>query len=592
MAKRNTYFNDEVIEKKIDMAQLLRAVKYLKPHSGLLFKVVILMFLSSVAALVPPILLKTIINVTVPEEDIRQLILLVCFMAGCGAIEVSITYFQTRFMGKLGHNVIADIRKDIFYKLQKLPFNYFDDRPSGKIVIRVTDYINGLADFFTNQFMVLFMSIFKLVVVLFFMVYYSPVLTGVVVLVVAPMMTLVFILRNSIRKQFGLHRAKLSNRTAFLVESIMGERIIKNYDRIDKNEEIQLNVHMQSVNQWWRIVIRQELNSPIMNGFWNMGQLLIYAVAFSLVNNGQNTISAGIVILFVQYMGQFTQPLMVVSQIVQSLAEVSSNLERVFETIDQEESIRDKEDCRELINVKGKVDFDNITFSYDEDDVILENFNLHVKPAETVALVGPTGAGKTTILNMLTRFYDVSKGSVRIDGFDVRDVSLHSLRKEVGVLMQDPFLFSGTVIDNIRYGKPEASDEECIEAAKRINADSFIKRLRDGYYTMLPERGEGLSSGEKQLINFVRIVLKNPSVIILDEATSSIDTETELLIQEALKEIIANKTAFMVAHRLSTIRDADRILFIDNKGIVEEGTHEELMSKRGRYYNMVKFAYN
>ncbi|MBQ9764680.1 MAG: ATP-binding cassette domain-containing protein, partial [Lachnospiraceae bacterium] len=256
--------------------------------------------------------------------------------------------------------------------------------------------------------------------------------------------------------------------------------------------------------------------------------------------------------------------------------------------IDYPLEIKDKEDAVELKDVKGVVDFNNVTFAYEEGINILENFNLHVKQGETVALVGPTGAGKTTVINMLTRFYDVQQGSVTIDGVDVRDASLYSLRKEVGVLMQDPFIFKGTVIDNIRYGKWDATDEECIAAAKTIFADKFIQKLNGGYYHMLEERGSGLSAGEKQLISFARIVLKNPSVIILDEATSAIDTETEMLIKEALDVIIKDKTSFIVAHRLSTIRNSDRILYISNKGIAEQGTHEELMALKGLYYDLAR----
>lgn len=232
------------------------------------------------------------------------------------------------------------------------------------------------------------------------------------------------------------------------------------------------------------------------------------------------------------------------------------------------------------------MDFDNITFAYDEGVNILENFDLHVKSGETIALVGPTGAGKTTIINMLTRFYDVNKGTVRIDGKNVKEITLKSLRKEVGVLMQDPFIFKGTIMENIRYGRPDATDEECIRAAETIFADKCIKKLKHGYYQELEERGDGLSSGEKQMISFARIILKNPSVIILDEATSSIDTETENLIQQALEVILKDKTAFIVAHRLSTIRNADRILYIANHGIAEEGNHKELMERKGLYYKL------
>ena len=345
-----------------------------------------------------------------------------------------------------------------------------------------------------------------------------------------------------------------------------------------------MQVHMESVRLGLKAVYLGELNAPTVEIFWNLGTVCLYGLALYLILQGNSGMNAGVVVAFTSYMTQFSGPLTQIADIIQQLAQVSSNLEQVFDTIDTSVSIADKEDAVELSNIRGKIDFNDVTFAYDEGHNILEHFNLHVKPGETIALVGPTGAGKTTVINMLTRFYDVAQGSVTIDDVDVKDASLESLRREVGVLMQDPFIFKGTVMDNIRYGKADATDEECIRAAKAAYADHFISRLSDGYGHMLEERGAGLSAGEKQLLSFARILLKNPSVIILDEATSSIDTETENLIKQALDVILKDKTAFMVAHRLSTIRGADRILYIDNKGIAEEGTHEELMAKRGLYY--------
>jgi len=307
-------------------------------------------------------------------------------------------------------------------------------------------------------------------------------------------------------------------------------------------------------------------------------------VALGMLLSGNSIINVGLMTTFTAYMSQFSGPLTQIAAMIQDLAQVSSNLEQVFDTIDYPVTIKDMDGSAELKDVEGNIDFNHITFAYEEGVNILENFDLHVKKGETIALVGPTGAGKTTVINMLTRFYDVQQGSVTIDGKDVREVTLDSLRKEVGVLMQDPFIFKGTVMENIRYGRPDATDEECIAAAKAIYADRCIDKLKGGYEHVLDERGEGLSAGEKQLISFARIILKNPSVIILDEATSSIDTETENLIKQALDVIIKDKTAFIVAHRLSTIRNADRILYIANKGIAEQGTHDELMAKKGLYY--------
>jgi ATP-binding cassette subfamily B protein len=412
----------------------------------------------------------------------------------------------------------------------------------------------------------------------------SPKLAIVVFITVIPMMTGVFMLRFSIKKLFPYHRAKISNRTAFIVESIMGEKIVKNYNRIKENTRIYEEVHNDSVKMWLKIVYRNELNTPLVEIFWNLGTLTLFGLALFLILNGNTDIQAGVVIQFISYMGLFSGPVTQIAIIIQQLGQVTSNLEQVFDTIDYPVEIDSDKNSVELKDVKGKVDFNQVSFAYDEGVNILEDFDLHVKPGETIALVGPTGAGKTTVINMITRFYDVAKGSVTIDGVDVREASVESLRREVGVLMQDPFIFKGSIIDNIRYGRIDATDEECIEAAKTIFADRFISQMNGGYYHVLEERGSGLSAGEKQLISFARIILKNPSIVILDEATSSIDTETENLIKEALDVILKDKTAFMVAHRLSTIRNSDRILYIADKGIAEAGTHEELMEKKGLYY--------
>lgn len=590
MSARNTYYQDEVVEKqKIDLKNLKRLLRYAIPYKRLFIVVLLLMLVAVAASLVTPLLLQYIVNTVIPEfdNDYKQFAVAIgCFVIA-GAAEIFITFYQQRSMGRMGHGIIADIRHDIFYKLQVLPFDYFDNRPAGKIVVRVTDYIAELADFFTNYLMTFILNVVKIVVVTVIMLVLSPLLTLAVYCAVVPLAVSVFFIRRAIRKLFRTHRAKVSNRSAFLVESIMGEKIIQNYNRSTYNEQIYHDLQQDSAKYWMRIVRRNELNTPVVELFWNIGTVLLYAFAFLLKQNGVEGIT-GTAVAFLSYMTLFSAPLTQLSVIVQNLAQVSANLERVFETIDTPPSIADGEDSVALGDVRGEVDFDDVTFGYEEGINVLEHFDLHVHPGETIALVGPTGAGKTTVINLMTRFYDVKSGAVKIDGIDVRKIKLHSLRQKVGVLMQDPFLFKGTVLENIRYGRPNATDEECIAAAKAIYADECIERLQDGYYTQLAEQGEGLSAGEKQLISFARIILKNPSVIILDEATSSVASDTEKRIQDALEVILRGRTSFIVAHRLSTIRNADRILFIANKGIAEEGNHEQLIKRRGLYYNLYR----
>ena len=589
MTQRNTYFQDEVVkEEKIDVKNLRRLLKYVVPHKKMFCIVLALMLVAVASSLISPLILKGIINQAIPNRDHAQLALALGGIAVCGLIVIFITYFQQKKMGRMGHGLIADIRRDIFYKLQTLPFDYFDNRPAGKIAVRVTDYIGELADFFTNYLMNFILNIVRIVVVTVFMLVQSWMLTLVVYSAVIPLTAGVIFIRYLIRKLFRHHRAKVSNRAAFIVESIMGENIIQNYNRTKYNEQIYHDLQQDSAKTWMKIVRRNELNTPVVETFWNYGTVMLYAVAFLAIPLGYFTDGPGTVIVFSSYMTLFFGPLVQLSVIIQNLAQVSANLERIFETIDTPAGIEDKSDSVELKNVKGKIDYNDVTFSYEEGINILEHFDLHVTPGERIALVGPTGAGKTTVINLLTRFYDVKAGSVTIDGTDVRDIKLRSLRKEVGVLMQDPFIFKGTVLENIRYGRPDATDEECIAAAKAIFADKCIERLPGGYNEELAERGEGLSAGEKQLISFARIIVKNPSVIILDEATSSISSDMEKLIQSALEVILKGRTSFIVAHRLSTIRNSDRILFIANKGIAEEGSHDQLMAKKGLYYNLNK----
>lgn len=585
MAKRNTYFQDEIIERKIDMKQFGRILRYILPYRMIFVLVLVLMLISAVAGLLTPLFLRAVINQVVVTEDYRMLALIITGMGALAVVEIGVTYLHQRLMGKMGHSVIATIRKDIFYKLQELPFEYFDSKPDGKIVVRVTDYVNDLANFFTNYVLLFLTYVIRIVIVTFFMLGLSPQLTLVVFVTVIPMMAIVFALRYSVGRLFTGHRAKISNRSAFLIETIMGEKIIRSNNRAKMNEEIYKEVHNASLIQWMKIVYRNELNTPVVELFWNVGMVCLYGVALYCMLDGDHALNAGTVVAFTTYMTQqFSAPLTQIAVIIQQLAQVCSNLEQVFDTIDYPVDIANEKECVTLENVQGRVDFNDVTFEYDEGIPVLEHFDLHVQPGETIALVGPTGAGKTTVINMITRFYDVLEGSVTIDGVDVRQAELHSLRKEVGVLMQDPFIFKGTVMENIRYGRMDATDEECIAAAKTIFADEFIQKLSGGYEHVLEERGGGLSTGEKQLLSFARIILKNPSVVILDEATSSIDTETERLIQQGLDVVLKDKTAFIVAHRLSTIRGADRILYIANKGIAESGTHEELMAKKGLYY--------
>lgn len=586
--KRNTYYMDEVVNTdKVDIKYLKRLLRRILPHKKIFIVALLLLVVSSVAAVLSPVLIRGIVNEVIPatENQTRLFALYAAGLAALGVIQAVLPYFHKTMMGKLGNQVVSEVREEIFSHLQELSFEYYDNRPAGKISIRVTEYVNELSDFLAEYLLNFIVDILKIFTGTVFMLVLSPILTAVVYAAIVPMAACIFLIRSSLRKLFRYHRAKLSNRVAFLVESIMGEKVIKNYNRSAYNTEIYLDLQNSSIRTWSQIVRRNELNNPVTELFWNVGTLAIYAVALAMMLNGATDI-AGTVVAFLLYMGLCSEPFVQISAVLQQLAQVSANLERIYETIDTPATVKDKEDALTLDRVTGKVDFNNVTFAYEEGVNVLENFDLHVKAGEKIALVGPTGAGKTTVINLLTRFYDVNEGSVTVEDCDVRDVTMRSLRSKIGVLMQEPFIFKGSIFDNIRYGNESATDEECIAAAEKICCDRVAGRFKEGYSALLGERGEGLSAGEKQLISFARIILKDPEIVILDEATSSIDSETELLIQSALDQILAGKTAFIVAHRLSTIRKADRILYIADKGIAEQGSHDELMALGGKYYSL------
>ncbi len=583
--KRNTYYMDEVVNTdRVDVKYLKRLLRRVLPYKKIFLFSLFLLFLSSVAAVLSPVLIRGLVNEVIPatERQTRLFALYSAGLAGLGLMQAVLPYFHKTMMGKLGNRIVSEVRSEVFAHLQELSFEYYDNRPAGKISIRVTEYVNELSDFLSDYLLNFIVDVIKIVTGTVFMLVLSPVLTAVVYAAILPMAACIFLIRSSIRKLFRYHRAKLSNRVAFLVESIMGEKVIKNYNRSQYNTAIYLDLQDDSAKTWLKIVRRNELNNPVTELFWNAGTLAIYAVALALILNGA-TGMAGTVVAFLLYMGLCSEPFVEISVVLQQLAQVSANLERIYETIDTPAEICDAEDARELGEVSGKVDFNDVTFAYEAGVNVLEHFDLHVKAGEKIALVGPTGAGKTTVINLLTRFYDADGGSVSVENIDVKKIALKSLRRRIGVLMQEPFIFKGSILDNIRYGRADATDEECIAAAEKIYCDRVAARFSEGYAAQLGERGEGLSAGERQLVSFARIILKDPEIVILDEATSSIDSETELLIQSALDKILQNKTAFIVAHRLSTIRKADRILYIADKGIAEEGSHEELMALGGRY---------
>lgn len=586
--KRNTYNVDEELTKKFNLGYLMRLLRYALPFRSAFIISFILILTVVGVSMVRPYLTGYIVDSLIPTANEKVLIWIVLAIAGTCIVEVVCSVIQSILLNKAGYKIVLSMRKDIFRTLQKLDLDFFDSRPSGKIVVRATTYVDEIANFFAVYLVQLFVNILKIVLLTIFIFIYEWHLALVVLCTIVPAFVLVLILRKIIAKRLTLLRSADAGRAAFVAENIAGNDVVKSFNRKEINLDIYMNEVFAVTKKRWISFIRiNNLFGPTMEFIWNLGTIAIFAVSFILFGIPTVGLTLGTTVAFLSYAGMYHEPVTWISNAFQQLANVSSYLERIFELLDTDPKIRDKENARTLSDVKGEVAFHNVTFSYDGTVNVLEGFDYTAPAGSSTALVGETGAGKTTVISLINRFYDVTDGSVTIDGTDVRDVTLHSLRKNVGVMLQDSFLFRGTIIDNIRYGTPDATDEQCIAAAKKIHADEMIDRLPNGYYTELSENGTELSQGERQLLSFARIILKDPAVLILDEATSSIDTETEKRVQSALSEILRGRTSFIIAHRLSTIKNCDQILCIGNKGILERGTHKELLEKNGVYAGLV-----
>lgn len=511
--------------------------------------------------------------------SIVVVVLLIAYV-GDGAL----AFLQGWLMAGVSQRVVKQLRKALFAKLQKLPVAYFDRRTHGELMSRLSNDVDNVSNSISQSTTQLMSGAIVIVGSLVMMLILSPILT-LASLVTVP---LVFLLTRTITKRtkvlFREQQAQLGRLNGHIEETITGLEVVKAF-----NYEEQAIAEFETVNQRLRDVgIKAQIWSgflmPIMNVINNLGFALVAIVGGVLAVH--ELITVGVIASFISYSRQFVRPLNDIAMIYNILLSGIAGAERIFEVLDEAEEKSDEPDAVALDNPRGDVVFEHVAFGYRPDQPIIHDISFHVRSGSRIALVGPTGAGKTTIVNLLTRFYDVTEGSIRIDGRDIRKYTRDSLRKSFGIVLQDTYLFSGTIKENIKYGNPDATDAEVVEAAKLAYADVFIQRLPDKYETMLTENGGNLSHGQRQLLAIARVILAKPAILILDEATSSIDTRTEVHIQKALSNVMQGRTSFIIAHRLNTIRDADTIMVIDGGRIVEQGSHDTLMQQQGHYYTM------
>lgn len=583
---RNRYDMDEVLEDRFDINQLKRLTAYISPYKKRMAWVVVVMLSSSALTMLVPIFFQYVMDKAIPQKSVKALVicsLLTLIIALYSGLSLRI---KTKHMNEIGQNIIHDIRSDLFCHLQELPFSYYDDRPHGKIQVRVVNYVNSLSDLLSNGIVNTFTDLCNLVFILIFMFILDVRLT-LICLCGLPVLALVIIVINKKqRRAWQVQSNKQSNLNAYIAESINGIRVTQSFVREEKNTGIFNHLSGKYRSSWMRAVVYNFTMGPSVDIISTVTISFIYVLGVHWIFKADAGLTVGILIAFTAYIGRFWAPINTLAGFYNSLLTAVSYLERIFETIDEPVRVKDEPDAAEMPPVAGKIEFRDVSFCYEEGHKILDHISFAAQPGETYAIVGPTGAGKSTIVNLISRFYNVDSGQILIDGVDISKVTLRSLRTQMGIMMQDSFIFSGTIMDNIRYGNREAADEEVIRAAKTVCAHEFIMGLEEGYETQVNERGSRLSAGQRQLISFARALLADPAILILDEATSSIDTETEIILQKGLDHLLSGRTSFIIAHRLSTIKNADCILYVDQGGILEMGNHEELMKKKGDYYKL------
>lgn len=591
---RFVYPDDEVIEKPFNWAQMRRLFVYMKPYKRQLLPVLfLLMVLGTLTKLAVPFLtsyaIDKAISPTVDEPSLRMLYIITGTVLVMYIVQWATNTYRIKFMNIIGQRIIYDLRADLFKHIQKLSFGFYDKRPAGSVLVRVTNDVNSLQDLFTNGAINTLVDIFQLIGIVIILLFLNVKLAIAVMITVPIMFFVSSKLRRHIRRAWQDVRMKQSRINSHLNEAIQGMRVTQAYTQ--EQENMQFFEHMNNINKksWDRASALNQTFGPVIEITSAIGAFILFVYGSHLVQSGAITI--GILFAFAQYIGNFWEPINRLGQMYSQMLVAMASSERIFEFMDEVPSVDNEPEAEKLPTIHGDVTVDHVLFEYEPGRPALNDVSLFAQAGQSIALVGHTGSGKSTIINLLCRFYDPTQGRVLVDGHDIKKVQLESLRSQIGIVLQDTFIFSGTIRDNIRFGKLDATDAEVEAAAKAVHAHDFIVNLPNGYDTEVQERGNILSMGQRQLLSFARALLADPRVLILDEATASIDTETELKIQEALKTLLQGRTSFIIAHRLSTIRHCDNIIVLDHGRIMEQGNHEQLMKKKGIYQGLVAAQY-
>ncbi|MDR3284691.1 MAG: ABC transporter ATP-binding protein/permease [Treponema sp.] len=580
---RNRYDMDEYLDEKVSLFNIKRCLKYLAGVQNPLKAALLLSLLGNVIALTGPLFMQRALDVAIPHKDVRLLLILAGLLALSIVVSVGFGAIRNVLVAKAGQSIVHDIRSDLFAHLQKLPFAFYDSRPHGKIFVRVVPYVNNVSDALSNGILNFIIEILNIFFIIFFMFQVDSQLALMAVLGLPVLAAFIWTIKPRQRRAWQAVSNKNSNLNAYIQESIDGIRVTQAFDREERNRGIMDNLAADRNDEWMRA---QYISNTVWLSTETISQIVFSFVYIMGAYWMSPMASFGMLLAMGNYAWRFWQPIINLANIYNTFVTAMSYLDRIFDTIAEPVEIADTTNSYDLPPIRGHVEFRNVTFHYDRTRIILNSVSLDAKPGDSIALVGPTGAGKTTIVNLLSRFYNIDHGQVLIDGHDVMNLTIRSLRRQMGIMMQDSFIFTGTIADNIRYGKLDATDAEIRAAAELIGANKFIENLSDGYNTPVTERGGGISQGERQLLAFTRTLLSDPRILILDEATSSIDTGTEQMVQEGIRVLMKGRTSFVIAHRLSTIRNCSCILFVQDGRIMERGAHEELMAKKGHYYQL------